>query len=131
MEGPVVWAKSYLPGSPHAALSRPLGPTQAEGKLKTDGEGKQEHRVVMLLEQIGARQVASLTDIPPSPSRCGWGQLFGLGVDAILRPKQVGLWCLSLLSQQPPLCLPAGEKLASAGLGLTGRQPPAQAPWQE
>lgn len=32
--------QEHLPGSPHAALSRPLGPTQAEGKLKTDGEGK-------------------------------------------------------------------------------------------
>lgn len=67
----MVWAKSYLPGGPHAALSRPLDPTQAEGKLKTDGEGNQEHRVVMLLEQIRARQVASLTDIPPPPAPVG------------------------------------------------------------
>ena len=89
--------------------------------------GNQEQRVVMLLERLGKWLLSVI-----SPSPCGWGQPFGLGMGAVLSPWGRGLRCLpSLPSHQPAPRLPAGEKLGGASPGLTGRQPPAQAPRRE
>lgn len=79
--------------------------------------------MVMLLEGVRAGKVALLSDTP---------QPFGLGALAVLNPQGWGLHCfLSPGIQQPPPLVPFREIVGGDGPGLTGRQPPAQAPRRE
>lgn len=85
--------------------------------------------MVMLLEGVRAEKVASLSDIP---QHLQVGSALGPWGPCCTQPTGWGLRCfLSLGIQQPPPLVPSREKLGSDGPGLTGRQPPAQAPQQE